>query len=130
LGPFITQANQAGTESLTLDERLFYVDLLKAQAIEIDSQTQMLYLMSRTYVDMSTNYVMTRLAGLSKMLAARDDNERNQFLAQLKQETQRTQAAVTGLVTELENFLAKLGGPNADDQAAIEAGQKLLENKL
>ncbi|CAF3137458.1 unnamed protein product [Rotaria socialis] len=141
LGPFITQASQAGSESLTLDERLFYVDLLKAQAGDIDSQTQMLYLMSRTYVDMSTHYIMGRLAGLSKMLLARDDNERNSFLAQLVADTRTNQQAVMDLVVqrknnyqtaiqkrriELERFVAKLGGPDADDQAAIEAGKALL----
>ncbi|CAF2109584.1 unnamed protein product [Rotaria magnacalcarata] len=141
LGPFITQAGQAGSESLTPDERLFYVDLLKAQAGDIDTQTQMLYLMSRTYVDMSTHYIMGRLAGLSKMLLARDDNERNSFLAQLVADTRTNQQAVMDLVVqrknnyqsaiqkrriELERFVAKLGGPDADDQAAIEAGKALL----
>ena len=144
LGPFITQASQAGTEGLSADERLFYVDLLKAQAGEIDSQTQMLYLMARTYVDMSTKYIMTRLAGLSRMLVARDDDERNRLLMQLTQESQSTQQAVIDLVTqrkhsyqtdirkrreELDNFITKLGGPDADDQAAIAAGRKLLESQ-
>ena len=145
LGPFITEAGQAGTEGLSLDERLFFVDLLKAQAGEIDSQSQMLYLMSRTYVDMSTKYIMTRLAGLSKMLVARDDAERNRLLAELSQETQSTQQGVMNLVTErktnyqitirkrrveLENFINKLGGPDADDLAAIEAGKQLLDNQF
>lgn len=141
LGPFITQATQAGTESLTTDERLFYVDLLKAQAGEIDSQTQKLFLMSRTYVDMSTRYIMNRLAGLSKMLTARDDTERTQYLNELNRESQATQEAVMELIVqrkntyqvaiqkrrvELEKFVAKLGGTDADDLAAIEAGKALL----
>lgn len=144
LGPFITQADQAGTEGLSLEERLFYVDLLKAQAGDIDSQTQMLYLMSRTYVDMSTKYIMTRLAGLSRMLVAQDDAERNRLLMQLTQESQSTQQAVIDLVAErkrsyqtdirkrreeLDTFINKLGGPDADDQAAIAAGQQLLDNQ-
>ncbi|CAF2512222.1 unnamed protein product [Rotaria sp. Silwood2] len=144
LGPFITQAGQAGSESLSLEERLFYVDLLKAQAEEIDSQSQMLYLMSRTYVDMSTNYIMGRLSGLSKMLLAGDDSERNRLITQLTQETQTSQQAIMDLVTqrktnyqnalrkrriELQNFIERLGGPDSDDQAAIEAGKAMLENK-
>ena len=141
LTPFVTQATQAGDQSLTLDERMFYVDILKAQANEIDVQSQMLYTMSRTYVDMSTRYVIGRLAGLSKMLTARDDAERNSFLVQLTRESNDTQRAVSNLVierknlyqaairkrrTELEKFIETLGGADPSNQAAIEAGQKLL----
>ncbi|CAF4589459.1 unnamed protein product, partial [Rotaria magnacalcarata] len=72
---------------------------------------------------------------------ARDDNERNSFLAQLVADTRTNQQAVMDLVVqrknnyqsaiqkrriELERFVAKLGGPDADDQAAIEAGKALL----
>ncbi|CAF1265140.1 unnamed protein product [Rotaria magnacalcarata] len=141
LTPFINQANQ--TEGLALDERLFYVDILKAQADDIEVQSGMLYTMARTYYDMSTRFIMQRLAGISKMLTASTDNERNNLLAELNSNTQDTQAAVLSLVAErkrayqqkvkqrrieLANFIAKLGGPDAQNQLAIEAGKQLLES--
>ncbi|CAF1203477.1 unnamed protein product [Rotaria sordida] len=143
LNPFITQASEAGSEDFSLDERLFYVDILKAQADDIEAQSGMLYTMARTYYDMSTRFIMQRLAGLSRMLTAADDDERNQFLAELNTNTRDTQAAVLSLVAErkssyqqavrrrraeLANFIAKLGGPDANNQLAIEAGKKLLQS--
>jgi hypothetical protein len=141
LGPFIEQAGQAGSDGLSTDERLFYVDILKAQADDIDVQSGMLFTMARTYYDMSTRFIMQRLAGLSKMLTAANDNERNQLLSELNHNTQDTQAAVLSLVAERKNayqqavrrrraeltdFLAQLGGPDPKNQLAIEAGRELL----
>ncbi|CAF1232298.1 unnamed protein product [Rotaria sordida] len=40
LNPFITQASEAGSEDFSLDERLFYVDILKAQADDIEAQSE------------------------------------------------------------------------------------------
>lgn len=141
IGPFIEQANQAGDEGLSADERLFYVDLLKAQADDIEAQSGMLFTMARTYYDMSTQFIMQRLAGISKMLTAANDNERNQMLAELNHNTRDTQVAVLNLVAErkrsyqekvrqrraeLTTFLAQLGGADPKNQLAIEEGEKLL----
>lgn len=143
LTPFINQATEAGNERLTSDERLFYVDILKAQADDIEVQSGMLYTMARTYYDMSTRFIMHRLAGISKMLTAANDNERNQLLAEINSNTQDTQAAVLSLVAErkmnyqqavrkrraeLANFIATLGGPDSKNQLAIEAGKELLQS--
>ena len=141
LGPFIEQATQAGSATLSREERLFYVDLLTTQAVEIHKQSYSLFIMSRTYVDMSGEFIMKRLAGLSKMLTARSDSERKQLLMELNNETEGIQSKVVALVQErkatytasiakrqkeLTTFVAALGGPQADNQKAIDEGKELL----
>ncbi|CAF1671146.1 unnamed protein product, partial [Didymodactylos carnosus] len=44
-----------------------------------------------TLYDISGKYMVDRLAGLSRMLTATSDHEREQFLEQLNNETQNAQ---------------------------------------
>ncbi|CAF1235197.1 unnamed protein product [Rotaria sordida] len=142
LGPFIDQATQAGAIDLSQEERLFYVDLLKAQAVNIHKVSYDLFIMSRTYVDMSNSFLMKRLAGLSQMLTTNDDNERMRLLNQLSHETTVGQDKIISLVNErkanytqavakrrleLDTFIQGLGGSSQLDLNAINDGKKLLD---
>ncbi|CAF3544682.1 unnamed protein product [Rotaria sp. Silwood1] len=141
LDPFIEQATQAGNAALSREERLFYVDLLKTQAINIHKQSYALFIMSRTYVDMSSQYMMQRLAGLSKMLTTSNDEERMRLIQELSNETKDAQDKVVALVNErrttytqtiqnrrqeLEAFVTSLGGSESGDQKAIDGGKDIL----
>ena len=144
LGPFIAEVSQASSSSLILDERLFFTSILKWQTGDINLRCRMLYIMSRTYVDMSAKYIMGRLAGLSKMLVARDATERKNLLQQLNAETNITQQAVMELVTRrkkryneavekrkqvLNDTIFEFGGPDADDKGAMKIGEQLIHNQ-
>mgnify|MGYP000672253135 CR=1 FL=1 len=135
LQPFIDQSVQAAKKDLTKDDRLFYVSLLKTQAIEVHKQSFSLFLMSRTYVDMSSQFMMKRLAGLSKMLTASNDHERNRMRQKLNSDTEEIQEKVADLVAErkatytkaikkrrrdLIAFVNSLGGAKEEDSKVIE----------
>lgn len=141
LEPFMERATLAGNARLSNDDRLFYVDLLKTQAVEIHKQSYSLFIMSRTYVDMSNEFMMKRLAGLGKMLTANDNAERSRMLQELNDETQVAQEKIAELVNqrkatytaainkrrqELDAFVAALGGPQTGDVQAINGAKDIL----
>ena len=140
LTPFIDQATQAGLMAISRDERAFFVDLLKDQAVEINRQAELLFLMSRTYVDMSNQHLMPRLVKLTSLITITDSSERTRVLNQLTAETNATQIQVTNLVNqrkaifvsassqrrvELERYIQQLGGPTTQQLQLIAAAQNL-----
>jgi hypothetical protein len=112
---------------LAKGDRLFYLDLLQEQAAEINNIAYFLYTLSSTYFDVSTRFLMDRLAGLAQMLATDNEDQRQQLLKNLQIEADEAQDAIkimaqqrreqyTRLVNarkrELEDVVQKLGGPN------------------
>lgn len=146
LNPFLEQTNLATNKELSTEERMFFLDLLKDQSVNIHQTSYSLFLMSRTYVDMSNEYLMPRLSSLSLMITATDDTQRMKLTNQLNSDTQITQMKVKDLVEErkkiytamidqqtdkLTNYLDSLGGPsNANEQTIQQAEQFLHEQKL
>ncbi|CAF1424552.1 unnamed protein product [Adineta ricciae] len=144
LDPFIQQAKRAGNEDISADERSFFVELLKEQSISIYQTSYSLFIMSRTYVDMSNEFLMPRLSGLSLMFTAKDDNERMVLNNRLALETKATQTKVKALVEErkmtytsmvnnqlrkLQTTLQNLGGPSIENQRAIDEASELLSSQ-
>ncbi|CAF2109589.1 unnamed protein product [Rotaria magnacalcarata] len=146
LSPFIKQIEMATNGELSVDERSFFVELLKDQSVNIHETSHSLFIMSRTYVDMSNEFLMPRLAGLSHMFAGKDDDERTALNRQLAAETKVTQDKVKALIeerkivyatmveterTKLKIYLNSIGGPAEENQKAIEEASALIaSNKL
>ncbi|CAF1276891.1 unnamed protein product [Didymodactylos carnosus] len=147
LVPFLNIARDTHSTILeyrdfTREERAFCIEQLKQEAIGILNEASLLYIMSKTYVDVSSQHLMQRLAGLSKLLTAKDDHERNQLNNQLSIDTKLTQQHVTHLAikrrqayhdavikrqTELTQIIDSLGGSSETDIKVISDGEKILD---
>ncbi len=90
-------------DSLTQQVRTFYLDMLKDDVVGIYRESHLLYIMSRTYYDVSSEYMMSQLAGLAKMITASSDEERNELKNQLMQDTQTVQNKISRLALQRKN---------------------------
>ena len=121
--------------------RLILISLLKEETYGIHVEAYILYVMSRTYYEVSSKYLMGRLASLSGMIVARSETERKSLRESLKNQTDETLEQIKALIlernetfdkelnirhTELTEVIDQLGGPNEDDQRAIKEGEALL----
>ncbi|CAF3408733.1 unnamed protein product [Rotaria sp. Silwood1] len=89
-------------------DRILILELLNGDSINLYHESYTLFLMARTYFDVSKQYLMPRLAGLSLMLTAENDNERQKLLSELERNTLDVQANVTQLVTERKRIYKKI----------------------
>jgi len=140
LVPFVQYAKQAeqmiGEGDLSMQDRKFFMGLLQDQAVDINKVAYFLYTLSSTYFDVSTRFLMNRLAGLAQMLATDNEAERQKLLVDLRNQADEAQDAIkqmaqqrredyTRLVSarkqELQDVVNKLGGPNEVDTKAIES---------
>jgi hypothetical protein len=134
------QSSRVGSASKTA-VRIELIQLLKDDTFGIHREAYILFVMSRTYYDVSTKYLMGRLAGLSRMLTAGSDMERTTMIQALESETNSIIAQVETLVRErkkafdvelnkrngeLTQLITKLGGKDTNDQSAIKEGQKSI----
>ncbi|CAF4699342.1 unnamed protein product [Rotaria socialis] len=143
LVPFVNRMKEvASIQDITQSERMLYVDLLKEQAVDIHRHTYVLYVMSRTYVDISNEFMMDKLSGLATMLTMQTDSEREQALRKLDKDTNTAQAKVEALANErkrtfeaaltkrkndLQKYLDNLGGASKEDLDAIKQADGLLK---
>jgi hypothetical protein len=129
-------------DNLDLGMRRRIIDILKEDTFGIHRESYILFVMARTYHDVSSKYLMGRLSSLSSMLIARDKTQREELMNTLTRQTNQTLDEIKALIderkenfdkeftkrnTELTTLIEKLGGPNEKDQLAIEEGQRLLD---
>ncbi|CAM4747848.1 unnamed protein product [Rotaria magnacalcarata] len=140
---FLEYAREAGAASNTKEERDYMVVMLKSQTDAIHTQAYAIFIMSRTYLDMSNTFLRPRLGGLAKMLVANDDKEREKLREELTESTKVTQAQVKALISErranysvamaarrksLEVVILRLGGTSVEDEKAIATGMQQYNN--
>ncbi|CAF1463715.1 unnamed protein product [Adineta steineri] len=121
--------------------RMDMIEILKDDTFGIHREAYILYIMSKTYYEVSSKHLMGRVAGLSSMLNTRSADERKSLVAQLQTQTNETLEQIKFLIlerketfdkefnkrnTELTTFIDKLGGPNENNQKAIEEGKRLI----
>jgi hypothetical protein len=140
LVPFVEYAKQAeqmiGEGGLDQKDREFFLNLLQEQAQDINKVAYFLYTLSSTYFDVSTRFLMDRLAGLSQMLATDNEDQRQKLLIDLRNQANEAQDAIkvmsqqrreeyTRLVDarkrELDSVVKSLGGPTASEVKAVES---------
>jgi len=140
LVPFVQYAKEAeemvGQGGLDPKDRQFFLDLLQEQAVDINKVAYFLYTLSSTYFDVSTRFLMNRLAGLAQMLATDNEDQRQQLLSQLRNQANEAQDAIkqmsqqrreeySRLVNarkqELNDVVSKLGGPTEADKKAVQS---------
>lgn len=146
LMPFVERINEVTSiEDITESERTFYLELLRFQAIDIHRETYILYIMSRTYVDISREFMMDKLSGLAGMLAMQTDQDRERAVKQLLKDTDEAEAKINALANErkltftaklverkneLETYLNSIGGKTQEDLDAINKAEGLLQGLI
>lgn len=101
------------TTRFTLDaeisdvDRIIVLELLNGNSINLHHESYTLYTMSRTYFDVSKKYLMPRLAGLQLMLAATNNDQRQNLLQQLERDTTEVQTNVTELINRRKQIYQK-----------------------
>ncbi|CAF3627324.1 unnamed protein product [Adineta steineri] len=81
-------------------DREFFVLQMRDAADEIEQAAHLLYIMSKTYYDVSNQYMMGQVAGISRLAVIQTDSERQTYMAQLAQDTLSTSAKVSRMVLE------------------------------
>ncbi|CAF3054643.1 unnamed protein product [Rotaria sp. Silwood2] len=139
LPQLIEHFKEAGASELRPNERSWYFDSLKKATKGIKLQSYILFIMSRTYTDMSNKFLLPRLAGLAKLLSPKNDTMRIKMGKELDKASKKAQTEVQAYITkrhnayvkavrqlEIENtkLVTKLGGSSKENQAAIAEGKK------
>ncbi|CAF0954722.1 unnamed protein product [Didymodactylos carnosus] len=93
----VIQAVQQSGGVLDEADREFYVMLLVETAAVIDRGAHLLFIMSRTYYDISAEYMMNQIAAISGLLTIQTNGERELLLQQLGNNTLQTSAKVSRL---------------------------------
>ena len=96
-------AQAVGNDVLTQEIRRYYIDMLKDDVIGIHREAHLLYILSKTYYDVSREHMMDQLANLAKMIIASSDDERNSLKNELMQNTKTVQAKISHLANQRKN---------------------------
>jgi hypothetical protein len=130
---------------LTAEDRDFFLSTMVMQAQDIERSTYFLYTVSSTYVSVSQRYLLDKLAGLSKMLTAKNDNERNQLLASLSSDAASANQEIMDYskrrrleykenlqvqIDAMKNTVHLLGPVSGEDQEAASDGFDLLHGEF
>lgn len=141
LTPFIEHASEIKLSYTFANDRAFLLDSIEKQGNDVQHEARLIFLVSRTYVDVSTKFLMKRLSGLSRSTLISDDNKRLQMLNDLKREENQVEKEVRELVSsrrrvfqgqvskqrmQLQAMAEQLGDGDEDDHEAIIEGKKLL----
>jgi hypothetical protein len=113
----------ASSGLLADEDREFFVELILIAAEEIERNTELLYIMAKTYFDISNKYMINQIAGVNRLIGLDSTEARAQALNGLQNDTLTTSTKVSNLVQErqlayklrlenrraqLENYLATL----------------------
>ncbi|CAF1198861.1 unnamed protein product [Adineta steineri] len=81
-------------------DREYFVFLMQDAVEDIEQAAHLLYTMSKTYCDVSNQYMMGQISGISRLAVIQTDSERQTYMAQLAQDTLSTSAKVSRMVLE------------------------------
>ncbi|CAF3941528.1 unnamed protein product [Rotaria sp. Silwood1] len=133
------QTSRAGNDA-TAAARMQLIGTLKDDTFGIHREAYVLFVMSRTYYDVSSQYLMGRLAGLSTMLTVKTDEDRSKMMKSIEKDTNSTLEQVEEMIrerkqafdtemekknAELVSLITQLGGNDEINKSAIKKGQKL-----
>ncbi|CAF0794059.1 unnamed protein product [Rotaria sp. Silwood1] len=105
----ISDAELIGKPLDPIDETLFLV-LLVESVTDIDRDSHLLFLMAKTYSDVSNAYMIEQIAELSGVLSLQNDDDRETYLKEVANKSRKISMQVKDLATdrqreyELVNF--------------------------
>ena len=88
-----------GAQLSQLDQTLFTTMLVES-AKDIDRDSHLLFLMAKTYSDVSNEYMIDQIAGLSGVLMMQNDSERDAYVKRIASESRATSTKVKALAAE------------------------------
>ncbi|CAF3710866.1 unnamed protein product [Rotaria sp. Silwood1] len=133
------KASAKGTHA-ERSKRKELVNYLKGDASSVHHTAYVIYVMPRTYYEVSSRYLLDRPAGLSEMLTVRNDEERTVMMKKLADETKSVTQQVEALIQEqqkeineavrkqeieIRKVITKSGDKGATDLAAIQKGKQM-----
>jgi predicted transcriptional regulator len=81
-------------------DREFFVLQMLDTADEIEQGAHLLYIMAKTYYDVSSQYMLSQISGISALAVIQTDDERQARMTQLAQDTLSTSAKVSRMALE------------------------------
>ncbi len=102
---FIDVINDVQNADLVLDEndRELFLLLLIDAIKEIERSADLLYIMSRTYYDVSDEFMMNQIANIHGLLLLETDSERTTLISQLNRSSSDTTMKIINLVRERQH---------------------------
>jgi hypothetical protein len=84
-------------------DREFFVEILSITCQEIERGAHLLYVMSRTYYDVSSEYMINQIASMNTLLLLNTDTQRKAYLQSLSLNTTSTSTRIIRLGQERQN---------------------------
>lgn len=96
----IIQNGQANDLLLDPTDREFFAEILSELCQEIERGAHLLYVMSKTYYDISAEYMINQIASMQGLLLLQTDNERSSHLISLDANMTSTATRIMQLAQE------------------------------
>jgi hypothetical protein len=84
-------------------DREFFVEILSIICQEIERGAHLLYVMSKTYYDISSEYMLNQIASMNALLLLETDSERSSYLQSIALNTTSTSTRIIKLAQERQN---------------------------
>jgi len=84
-------------------DREFFVEILSITCQEVERGAHLLYVMSKTYYDISSEYMIDQIASMNALLFLQTDTERTAHLRLLSSNTTATSTRIIQLAQERQN---------------------------
>ncbi|CAM4857031.1 unnamed protein product [Rotaria socialis] len=127
---FIGAMKDAQANNLLIDasDREFFVEILSITCQEIERGAHLLYVMSKTYFDISSEYMINQIATINTLLLLQTNSERSSLLRSLSSNTTITSTKIIQLAQERQNEYASRNKARRDEYQRFLA--KLAEEDL
>lgn len=125
---WMKEAQASGEDALTPVIRAYYLEFMKEDTIIIHREAHLLYIMSRTYYDVSREFLMDQLAGLNKLLVAATDEQRNALKNELMRDTDTVRLKVRRLAEMRKQEYLQANQNRQHELEQFIAGTMLGEN--
>jgi hypothetical protein len=84
-------------------DRELFVEILSITCQEIERGAHLLYVMSKTYYDISSEYMLNQINSMNTLLYLQTDTERSSYLRSLSLNTTSTSTRITQLARSRQN---------------------------
>ncbi len=101
----IAAFKEAQAHNLLLEpsDRELFVEILSITCQEIERGAHLLYVMSKTYYDISSEYMLNQINSMNILLHLQTDTERSSYLRSLSLNTTSTSTRITQLARARQN---------------------------
>jgi hypothetical protein len=131
--PFFNDAAVVTKWMTTADDRKSLLEMIDTQGKDVQELSYHIFILSRTYVDISRKYLMPKLADITKLTLITDETRRQETLKELENEQKEMEKQVKEIINsrnrlfegkvskqrnQLDDLDKKLEDQNQDDQQA------------